>query len=417
MRERVLIKRFDADESERSRWDLGTLRLVPPRQGVDSQSYITIPSEPSGLYLLTPNLSAETWTAQPRAVKQWTGFQAEIRHVRIDNEQVTSARFKLGDESSWYWWNGAAWVVHASNWNTEAEISEHIDTFPVSARSIRVRVNLATTDARVAPRLTSIKLSYRAVFDHIDDYIYRSLIRDINANLRIIGRMDTTMSAASSSFTIRLGEPYRITGGLRAFDLTADPNELVDLFDTWTPGATQQQGTFTTISQVPAGHMVRFYFEHAATIAHTTSADFYEVNAAPCINILQVEENDLGYGTDDHVINVHNQQGVKVLGPRIADITFNVEIITSKEWDMLQVSSELKRYFSTAQELTSLAMDEKFSLWVHEPFKSHGTRGIRDVYRGTMSVTIRMAVLFERGHRDAFGVQTFIVTGDANFEV
>lgn len=416
MRTRVLIKRFDADETERSRWIAGSLRLHPP--GIrDAEGYITIPSEPSGLYPLAPNLSAETWTARPRAVKRWIAFEATVRHFKPPGEAnyATSALFKLGDENSWYAWNGAAWIVDAITWNTEAEISAHIDSFPVTARSIRVKVNLRTSDERYAPQLTGIKIAYEAAFDHMDDYLLRSLVRSMKS-IRPIGRAEGSNTVNSNTIDVRLDGPYLIRGIYAAFDLNDDPDELEDIYSGWAASAANA-GIVTLSKIVPANHVVRVHFEHEPQIAHATSTDFVEVNRSPAVNIISVDEFDHGYGAEDHVINVHDGHGVKVLAPRQVDIMATLEITAGKLWDVLQIGNELKRFFGAGAQLTSFAMDEQFSLWAHDPFSSHGTRGNRDLYRGSMSVTIQMAVLFERAHVDAYSVKSLKVTGSANFEV
>ena len=424
MRTRVLIKRFDANEDERSRWILGSLRLHIPG-ALEPEAYITIPKEPSGLFPLAPNLSAETWTARPRAVKRWIAFEADIVHVTIPGETspVTSARFKLGDESSWYVWTGAAWVVDANAWNTEAEISENIATFPVAARSIRVRVNLATTDVHHAPRLRTIKLAYEAAFDHMDDYLLRSLIRSMKT-IRPIGRAEGRAELNSNEFPVRLDSPYQIRGILAAFDITDDPDELENLYQSWSPDAASgparvsSSGMVTLSQVVSANHVVRVHFEHEPQIAHTTSTDYIEVNRSPSVSIIGVDEVDRGYGTEDHVINVHDGHGVKVLAPRQVDIRATLEVTAPKLWDVLAIGHELKRFFGSGAQLTSFAMDEQFSLWAHDPFSSQGTRGNRDLYRGSMSVTVQMAVLFERGHVDAYSVKALKVNGgNAKFEV
>lgn len=418
MRTKVLIKRFDADESERSRWVLGDLRLYPPRNGIDTKGYITLEAAPSGDFPLTPNLSAETWTTRPRAVKRWIAFQARAEHVKLpgESEPVTSARYKLGDEFQWYFWDGAAWIVDGSAWNTEAEISENIASFPVTARSLRIRVNLQTTNPKYAPRLFGINVAFEAAFDHMDDYVLRSLTRFLKT-IRPLGRVEVKAGDAGQVFTVRLDAPYTIRDGSSAFTLLSDPDELNDIFDSWSPGVNAQTGTLNTTEIVPGNRPVMFYFEHEPIVAHTTGVDYFEANASPAIALTKIEETDRGYGADDHAINVHDQRGVKVFAPRQVDIVVSIEITTSKQWDIWQISKCLKELLATGAKLRSYAMDEEFSLWVHDPLESQGTRGNRDLYRATMGLTIQMAVLYERDHVEAFGVKAFKATGDANFEV
>lgn len=402
MQTRVLIKRFDATERSRHRWDLdGGLRLDP------KSHTIKIPAI-KGKYSLSADLYAETASTNPQSVKQWIAFQAIIRHRRSPDggaSPVTSASFKLSDGSDWYFWNGATWIV-SDLWNTEEEVSAGIASFPVTTKTIAVRVKLATTDARVTPELVRIKLAYSGVFEPVDDVILRSILRRMSS-LDLVGRYEVTAPAGgSSSFVLRLKNNYEISGIDSIFDRTDDPGELVDLADAWNAGTS----TATTSSSIPEGHIVRINFLHRPEAALHTSVDYVERKRTPSIGISSAQQVDRGFDGGDDVINRATQSGVKLLQVRVFDLVLSLELTTSKLVDLTRLADKINEAFGVHATVHAPGIDETFSLDIHDPFVVRVSSGVKDMHMGTMGITVRNVRSSHTPHRLVKGVDSFVAT-------
>ncbi len=94
-----------------------------------------LPDSTTDKYPTDADIKAITWIANPLSAREWLGFQAEIIHVSVDGEVVTSAGYRLHDGTDQYWWNGAAWEVNTTDWNTEGEVATNIGSF----RSLRAK--------------------------------------------------------------------------------------------------------------------------------------------------------------------------------------------------------------------------------------------------------------------------------------
>jgi hypothetical protein len=403
MQTRVLIKRLGADESSRRRWNLdGGLRLDP------RSNTIKIPTS-HGAYSLDETLTAESSVSRPLAVKRWLAFSASVKHKKSPDGGaafVTSARFKLGDGVSWYWWNGTQWIANDPQWNTETQISQGIESFPVTQTAVQVRVNLRTTDQRVGPELVEIKFAYSAVIESIDDVVLRSLRRTL-ATQTVIGRVDMiSPTDGATSFVVSLKNHYVVTGIDSVFDETEDPEHLSDLYQSWN-GATN---TVTTSALIPAGHVVRINFKHTAEVALHTDVDYREMKVIPAIGFTSTQEIDQGYTSSDYVINLATNRGYRLARARQFDLVITLELAASKLWDLMRLAEMVKMTCGDHAKVTSLGTDESFDLAIHEPFIVRNTSGTRNVHVGTMSLTVKRVLSFEAGHTLVTGLDSFKVT-------
>jgi hypothetical protein len=102
--------------------------------------------------------------------------------------------------------SGGNWAVadptDATNWNTEAEINAHIETFPILPnRQFAITMNLKTTDREVTPEVTEIRVLMEVCIDYIEDIVLRSLLPAID------GAIDPIANLAHVPLLLRLLSP------------------------------------------------------------------------------------------------------------------------------------------------------------------------------------------------------------------
>ena len=416
-----LIKTFSFEEAERSRLDLtGGLRLNPGTSRV-GLSRLELPRQaaPKGdLYNTSTTLTASTWVATPMSVKEWRGFEAVITHPRDPDggaAAVTSAFYKLSDGIDEYYWDGGAWsVAGATDWNTEEDVADNISSFPATAKSIQVVVNLRTADQRVTPVLSSIKVLYGAVIDHQEDYLIRSLIPSLKANVRPAGR---TLIEYSGGTSVVIQDylpetPYNIVGVESVYNETSDSAHLFDLFDSYSSST----GTITLSSDPGACNLyIRFLYE--PEIALNTSRDYVEVGKVPAVTIERVRVIDTAIrGVNDSVVNKSTGEMVMVYGPRQGDIEFDLVAETDKIVDQQRLAEAIRVYMSSNPMLVSIGMDERFRLHVFDEYDSFGDADKTDISAGKVRVRIIGAVFFERGSATKPAVLSFQTTPESNLQ-
>ncbi len=210
----------------------------------------------SGKYPTSADLYVKSRLTSPQSVRSWTGFQAYILHkTNFQNAAVTSAQFRLDDDTDEWYWTGAAWAVaSASDWNTEQEIADNITTFDaVDKRQLAVVINLVSADGNETPEVVWVKVLYEAAIDSfVEDMVYRSLIPLIRANVRPIARAGVSMPATGTTLNIsdlELEAGYNVVGVDSVFDHTNDPDHLVDLFSSYAAGVITLTGEAMLVHQ------------------------------------------------------------------------------------------------------------------------------------------------------------------------
>lgn len=420
-----IIKLFEFTEENRARIDLtGGLRLNPGGIGGFGRTRVELPADEDDptLYSLTATLYCRSWTTTPMSAQEWRGFEAVIAH-KLDPDGtgtvVTSARFRLRTAASEYWWDGAAWVVNAVNWNTEAEVAANIATFPRTTRTIGVVVNLRTTDARVTPELYAVKVLYGSDIQHEEDYLYRSFIPYLKNGVRSIARVVAAQVATGVTFTLAealQSTPYDITDIDSVFNETTDPDHLTDLFASYNAGTR----VITLDSAVTAGQSLFINLMYRPLVAAGTSRDFNELNRVPAILI---EERALINATErggfDTVMNngVTPAVGVKVFTPKQGDYEMSVAIVADKGVDHARLAQDFRAFLADNPIMHSRGLDEPFRVWLIDDGEQSGIPQGNDAHSSTFRVRIVGAVFFERGSQAVTGVSGFGTSPDSTLNI
>jgi hypothetical protein len=329
----------------------------------------------------------------------------------------------LSDGTDEFWWDGGAWVVNTTNWNTEAEVANNITAFPIASQKLQVVIQLSTT--RDTPRVKALKVLYASDVSFQEDIIYRSLVRSLRENVRPISDYGIDPQSAAPVTTLDLKNdfpletPYNVVGIDSVYDYDADPDRLTDLLE----GGSYDTNTMviTLGTALPAGNraLVRFVWE--PEVAVTTSQDYHEVAKLPSlvladINLVNVTER----GEDDGVVNRDSGAATKVGGPLQGDVEVVLFGLTDKGVDHHRLSDELKGYFRNHPLLNSQGVDEEFSLWLIDEYDMQNPltgSGGPDLHTGRAQFRIRDVKFYVRDSVDSFGVKRFLATGTEDFTI
>jgi len=405
---RKFIKHFTWREQDRNRITLGAnTRLNPITNKAQLGTYGT------DTYPTDDDLYVKSWIANPTAVKQWLGFYAVIDHKTVNNSQVTSAGFRLGDGTDQYYWDGDSWEIDTTNWNTEAEIANNITTFPVTERKLQVIVNLSTTDETETPELEEIVVAYSALLDsEEEDIVLRSVIRNMTSNVSCIARFPVTMQTTGTTLDLD-GYPidvdYNIIDVDSVFNHDTDSEHDTDILDSYDSGTK----VITLTGSVNTGVVLWIRLIYRPIIASATSRDWYEVEHIPQIILENVTFlNAIQLPGEDFCGNKSDGSAIIVPGPIQGDLFFTLRCVTDKLVDHYRLSNQIKRYFANNKIIVSTGLDERYRLWLVEEFEEAGTTNENDLHSWVATFRVMDFCVWAKDSEDGYLVQNFNLVGD-----
>jgi hypothetical protein len=421
---RKFIKLFTWHELDRERVVLGPdTRLNPETNRAQLGTY----GEED--YPTADNLYVKSWVANPRAVRQWQGFEATVIHKRAGNDNAikTSAAFRLSDGTSEYWWNGGAWVVSTASWNTEAEVAANISEFPATERKLQVVVNLKTTDPSVTPELVEVKVLYGALLDsEIEDMVERSLMPALRA-LRPITRVTLAKAGSDTSIelnTYKLDTDYRVVDVDAVFNHTDDPEHVVDLYESHTTRSTPSDpwtdGTVDVITLnalVAAGKTVWLRLRYEPVVAVATSRDWYELEHVPALIIESVTYRGNKLGGEDHVGNKSDGSAWVIPAPRQGRLELTLRGVADKLIDAERLNHAVLGFFGDHPSLRSTGLDEPYRLWLVSEQEFRGRPNAEDVHEWRKTFRIENFRVWDQGAEPGYLVQRFLVRGSLDVVV
>jgi hypothetical protein len=408
MRTKKLIKHFVFEERNRSKITLGTgTRLNPIDNVVELISV-------DGKYPTDDDLHVKTWIANPNSVRQWLGFECVCVQEKDDlGEDITELGFRLSDGINEYRYNGAAWEVNTTDWNTESEISNNISTFTVDNKSIQVILNLYTTSDEATPKVSEIKILYSSDIKHHEDYIYRTFVRQLRQGLRPISDHIVKLNTDTNTVDLSSAEyapdsSYNIVGIDAIFNHDDDSEHWSDLFSSF--DVATKIITLTSTLSADTNVWIQFIYEPKITV--NESSEYEEVATVPVVVITNIKfANQTIIPNGDSVVNKSDHTAVKILGPRRADIEMTLNIVTSSSRDQSRMADELRRYFDNHQIIKSWGLDEDFRLHFFEDFDKQNSSPMNSVHSGKLRCVLIGALFYEREAQNAFSVTRLRITG------
>lgn len=407
MRLKHIIKLFQFQEENRARLTFGPeVRLNPTKHYLQ----LIQGSGTGGGYPTALDLYARTWLTTPRSMKRWVGFMVDVVHFKnLAGTQVTDVRYRLSTDgiTDLYWNSGAnAWVPSApNNWNTEAEIATNIASFPVSTQTIQVVINLKTDDSTYTPLVKAVRLLYESDLEELEDYVWRSLLPLMRAQIRPIAEHAVELAAPAVTIDLLNGSPietpYEIVGIDAVYDLDNDPRKLTNLYQSFNDAT-----KVITLTGVVTTALIRFTYK--PVVAVTTGQDFNELEKVPEVIIENITNVDnLGKPNQaDYVLNKVTGVGKQVPVTQ-ADIEMHGRFITDKAKDHARLGDAVRRFFLANPLLRSMGTDDDFRLWLIDFYDQDTTPSQNGLHTGRFRFRIVQAVFFDNDAVDIHGTQTF----------
>jgi len=414
MRLKTIFKRFIFEESNRTKITLGANTRLNPNKNRLELSTI------DGEYPIISDLYVKTWIANPLSVKQWIGFDVIAYHQK-DEDGITplsSLGFRLSDGANEYWWNGTFWEINTSNWNTETEVAANISLFSATERKIQIIINLVTTNKSVTPHVFEILVAYNSNVEFEEDLIVRSLIPALKNGIRPISDFIVELNSITAVIDLEndypLETPYDIVEIDSVYNKTDDPNQFIDLFQSYNPTTK----IITLNSSVDAGKLIWIKFVYKPMVALSTDVNYIEIDKVPAIHIIAVKKNTVELSQNTAVRNKDAKTAIQIIRPNQTTIDISLVGITALMKDQLRLGNEIERFFANNKQLTSVALDEKYDVVITKNYEPRSTQTSEDNLKtGLLNISIKNTLRYQRDDRNIYIVNEFKITGDVNVEI
>lgn len=403
MRTKTLIKTFTWTADDLEDVVLGPSTRINPKTNRAQLRAV------DGGYPTTADLYVKSRLTQPKAARQWLGFEARVYHaVDESGAPLTSSVYRLDDGTNEFFWNGSSWAAaSASDWNTEEEIAANIAMFSPAThdRKIRVVINLRTTDSAVTPQLEWIKILYAAQIDFQEDILYRSLIPALRQHIRPISQVVVQMPTTGATLNVSdlgLEAGYNVTGIDAVYDFDADAESArsgyaTDLLSSYNAGT----GAIALTGSVDAETRlwVRFYYQ--PEVAISTSQDYDEPSRLPSIVLTQIVTEGMNEAPsgDDYVADKAAGSAVVVPSPQQGHLEITLMGTTEKGVDQQRLQEAINAFFLNHGLLTSEGLDEAYTLQLIDKYESIGDLGEDEIHEGRARFRI---CNFKRWLKDAY---------------
>ena len=394
----TLMKWLKFEEGERSQIALSDLdgKGWPTKIRLDPKLHCVQLMKSGAFYPLSPHLWAMTRLTRPRAVRRWVGFQADVVLPRTVGGGVspTHVWFRLHDGTD-QWYYHHTWVKGTERWNTEEEIADNISTFnALTARQLRVAVNLETSDPPLTPQCYGVRLAYEADLpSQQEDLIYRTFIPALKAGVRPV--TDFVMESAGTTtidlaaLMVQVEAQHRVTGVQSVFDYTDDPSQLVNYYQSFNSTIK----VITLSAPVTFGHtlLIRVIYE-PVVVFETTDQDYVTVGTLPAIVLRNLNSSrSMVAGANNEVVN--KGDATAFVFPEMMRMMYDCSLstLTPSGVDQQRLHEEMTRFFSENRVMRTVGTDEAFDVLLRSEFVSATNLTPNEVHAADGSFSIENA--------------------------
>lgn len=240
-------------------------------------------------YPIDVDLNVRSWTVAPEKVDA-----LEVLEVIGETPEGTSVGLRLFDGTEQWWWDGGAWGSSpgAGEWNTEAEVNANLATYDVSAtREFGVVVNLTTTDDKVTPTVTAVKVLWNGSFSWLEDLLVDSLVGMFQDELTFevdVGLPPLPSTSASIDLDDYVDDASGDLGYIDAvavYDYDADLDRKVNLLTSYDAGTK----VLSLSPSAPAGNRLILRMRAMVSAAWDTHRDFEPIGKLPQVILRNAE--------------------------------------------------------------------------------------------------------------------------------
>lgn len=368
-------------------------------------------------YPLAENLYVRTPVVRPAAVRKLLMIQ-----VDADIPEGTSVGLRLWDGTRDLFWDGTGWAVPgAGDWNTEAEVSAHLQTFPVTTNfAFAVTFNLLTNDDRVTPTVWGASILWEGEVDWLEDLLIDSLTATVQEEATFPVEMALPPLPADDD-VIDLND-YReeaalvFVGAEAVYDHLADPLHLTNLLSSYNPTTK----VFTLSTDIPAGGVPFLRMTTRAQVAWDTNQDWEELGSLPQIVLRDSETDDSStypMFADRGIVRKDTGAGVEIPAPYKSTFRITMEVRTNRSREQARLIEAMTRLLVAGPSgeagpfLRSRATDRRFLIKLTDQFSAQAP-AIDNADVRAFQTEFRLVDLTQqlRPARDAHGVSRLKLT-------
>lgn len=363
-------------------------------------------------YPTDADLFVRTPTARPAAVRR-------LLMIQVDAEvpEGTSLGLRLWDGARDLFWDGADWSVPAAGeWNTEAEVSAHLSSFPVLAnRAFAVTLNLATADDRVTPEVSCVSILWEGEVDWMEDLLIDSLTATVQEEAVFPVEM-ALPPLPEDADSIDL-DAYReeaeltFTGAEAVYDHAADPAHLTNLLASYNPGTR----VLTLSEEIPEGGVPFLRLLARAQVAWDTNQDWAELGKLPQVVLRDAESassSSYPMSADRGIVRKDTGAGVEVPAPYRSTLRIVMEVRTNRSREQARLIEAMSKLLAVGPSgeagpfLRSRGTDRRFLIRLTDQFDAQTPSDVDGDVRA-FQTEFRLEDLTQqlRPARDAHGVR------------
>lgn len=323
----------------------------------------------------------------------------------------SSVSYRLNDGAQDLYWTGAAWGPATdpdAHWSTRAEVQANFPQLSPAVRTLTVRARLSTSSSSPAdrPAFLGFRVAYgvRDMGDE-EDALIRCLLRTLVAELEPTAVARVTVEPGTGANPIELGPElgYDVADVLAVYDLTDDPDELVELAGTFTAGgradvAGGAPSTWTPDAPIADGHTIQVEFSYRPDVVVTRHRDVVELPRLPAVLILPAgTAPSLTRTAEDHVIRnleVDPPTGWALASPAWLEQPLEVSVIAELGSDVRRIQADLRAILQGCGYRSILSQETGRIVDVRElvPFRTGSGRLLLGVQESTSDWLIGYSV-------------------------
>lgn len=349
-----------------------------------------------------------------------TGFTAGRIYILRSRCSVNFCIYNSLGTRYWYNVSTSQWeVASLGQWNTMFQINNHISSLSIATfgKTIGIDVNLKTTDPLYTPLISKIKLLGKFDIEFTEDLIFDTLMRLVRSEFDATTSLGVRLTGDTSTINLATDykpedNGYRFTDVHSVYNITNDPDRLVNLAHSYTVGAARPDdgnypGIVALSSIQDAGDVLEINLNYYPVTSVNTANDFYEVNQLPSIVFERIEKafnmhgNDSSIG-EEYIRDKLAMTGVQMQPPDMNDLIFGFAVFTGNQTDQHRIGEALRRFLNQYHHVWSWGLDVPYPMTVKDVFRSANTPNTSNVNTHTGEFTIHNVYIGLREPKDVY---------------
>lgn len=319
---------------------------------------------------------------------------SEVQNCVIDEWQVYNIVQHTADYTPETNELSPSWAIAgAGDWNTEAEISDNLPTFPVTERKIQLIARLTTTDIHVTPILVGYRFLINALYDPWEDLL-RTIIRSLKARLSYVKDHPGAVVADTSTVNIQTDSAFipeeknlNVTDIDAVYNHDTDPGHDTDILDSFNSST----GEVTLTGAVTSGTTLWLRLVVVPDIkANFTSMDWTEVGKVPAVVIDTMEADSGQTRNSAELIDKGQGKAYRMKDSiLIRELSVGGVLLTGKTRDQMRLQSALWGGIWNAPLLTSVALDVPYTFRLLSPLRFNPRANLSELRQTSFEASIK----------------------------